>query len=76
MKEVHHDAAKVLIDETLEVHEAENILTGFHRCTVITVNGEMWAKAFLPFGLQADSVIADWNLRDLRTWIKTFPCYD
>ncbi len=65
----HFDCAKVLIPDECSTHETEGATYPFKRVRVITVNGQIWAKNFYPFGLDEDRIRKDWDKRMLDTWI-------
>lgn len=67
---IHFDAAKVIINPEIMESVNAGVTLPFQLVRLITCNGEIWDKAFLPFGLSIAAVIADWNLRDLKTWGK------
>ena len=69
---IHWDARIITIGElgVAENEDAEHLVTGYRIARIVTVNGQIWEKAFLPFGLTIQTVSADWNQRQLNTWTR------
>ncbi len=72
------EAAKVIVNPELEGSQSAKkdeptVWFYFHRVRLITVNGEIWEKAFLPFGLTTAKVIADWDTGNIHTWMRIDP---
>lgn len=69
-KPTHFDASGVTLGpiEARYDEEMPSVIHSWRIATLITINGQLWEKAFLPFGLDVLSVIADWNLRQTDTW--------
>lgn len=62
-------ATNVIIGHELKTWtRPDGVVEGFRTVRLVTAAGHAWDKNFLPFNLNINSVVLDWNLKQLDTW--------